>query len=169
MTSESLRAGGISEVTIKNALTKARGDIFLASSYLSVATRELDRYIRASNELQLFVGALDKVKSEPAYDAISNEQFQKELERRVKGYKLEAIDIIYEIATMKPEEDGIPLTAAQQDVRLKAAIQLRGNSVEANTDGGQLTILQELNKQYIETAPRIKSIRAVQIEYEDKS
>jgi hypothetical protein len=68
---------------------------------------------------------------------------------------------------MQPEE-GFPLTAAQQDVRLKAAIQLRGNSVEANVDSGQLTILQELNKQYVETAPRIKSIRAVQIEYEDK-
>jgi hypothetical protein len=163
MTSESLKEGKVSKDSIKNALTKGRGDLFLSSSYLGVTIRELDRYIRSDIELMAFAGSIEQIKTDDKYDKLSNEQFKKELERKCRDYKIEALDIIYDIATMQPE-DGLPLTAAQQDVRLKAAVQLRGTS-EVTGDSGQQLILQELNKEYLETAPRIKSIRAVQIEY----
>ena len=167
MTSESLKLGKVSEKSIKEALTKTRGDIFLTSSYLGVATRELDRYIKASNELQLFFNTLEKVKVDSNYEKLSNEAFKRELEDKVRSYKQIAIDEIHKIATLESTEE-LPLNAALYDVKLKAAIKLLGDKEERQVNFEQQAILSELNSQYLTNATRIKSIRAVQIEYEDK-
>ena len=63
MTREALRAGLISEDTVTAALMSARGDLFVASSYLGVTGRELDSYIRASEHLQAFSAAIGTVKA----------------------------------------------------------------------------------------------------------
>lgn len=160
MTREALRQGLISEQTIRDALTSAKGDLFLASSYLGVTGRELDSYIRASEELQGFVAAIATVKQDPAYRKMSSEQFTDELERLTRGFRLEALDVIHEMATMPFD------TAAMAEVKLKAAVQLRGSVADAPKDTMQSTVLAELNQLYQQSAPRIKSVRAVQIEYE---
>ena len=167
MTSEALRRGDISENNVKESLLKARGDIFIASSYLSITPRELDRYIRTSDELQLFTGSIESVKQNAEYDKLSNEQFKRQLDNKTKSFKLDALDVIYDIATMDQGSIGeIPMTAAMYEVKLKAAIKLRGNDDEKSVNNDHLNILTELNNQYLQTAPRIKSIRAIQVEFE---
>ena len=160
MTREALRQGLVSEQTIRDALTSAKGDLFLASSYLGVTGRELDSYIRASEELQAFVAAIATVKQDPAYKKMSSEQFADELDRLTRGFRLEALDVIHELATMPFD------TAAMAEVKLKAAVQLRGAVADTPKGGDQSAVLMELNQIYQQTAPRIKSVRAVQIEYE---
>jgi len=168
MTSESLRKGSISQDTIKEALTKAQGDIFIAASYLHVATRELDRYIRSSDELQLYAGAIEQVKSNPNYEKLSNDQFKRELEHKTRSYKLDALEEVYKIATLTEHDlpEGVLLNGAMMDVKLKAAIKLMGDKSETPVNLEHQNILAELNNQYLSTAPRIKSVRAVQIEYD---
>lgn len=160
MTRDALRQGLISEQIIRDSLTVAKGDLFLASSYLGVTGRELDGYIRASEDLQGFVAAIAKVKRDPLYDKMSADQFTDELDRMTRGMRVEALDVIHELATMPFGE-----SAAMAEVKLKAAVQLRG-AADAPITGGQTAVLQELNLLYQQAAPRIKSVRAVQIEYE---
>jgi hypothetical protein len=149
------------EQSIVEALMTARGDLFVAAAYLGAKPRELDSYIRASEQLQGFMAAIGHVKANPEYNRLSVEQFADELERLTRSYRLEALNIIHELATMNYD------SAAMADVKLKAAIQLRGAAPEAVTTNTQGNILGELNRIYQEAAPRIKSIRAaVQIEME---
>lgn len=146
--------------SVTNALLFARGDLFLASAHLGCTARQLDGYIRASDELQSFVGCISTVKSNPDYDRMSALQFADQLEKLTRAYRVEAIDIIHDLATMPFKN------AAMAEVKLKAAVQLRGVHHENLSDNSHSNLLQELNKQYLESAPRIKSIRAVQIEME---
>ena len=167
MTSESLKKGLISEKSIKEALTKARGDIFLASSYLHVSTREVDRYIRSNEELQVFQGKIDKIKSNAEYEKYSTERFKKELEIKTREYKDSALDTIHSLASLPMVDDnGEPIKAAMADVKLRAAIKLLGDSKDTPVKSDHAQILVELNNQYLSTAPRIKSIRVSQIEFE---
>jgi hypothetical protein len=161
MTREALRDGLISEQLIRDSLTTAKGDLFIAASYLGVTGRELDGYIRASDELQGYVAAIATVKRDPDYDRMSADQFSGELERLTKGYRIEALDVIHELATMSYGE-----SAALADVKLKAAIQLRGAHADAGPTGDQHAVLQELNLLYQQAAPRIKSVRIAQIEFD---
>ena len=177
MTREALRAGLISEVTITTALMTARGDIFVAASYLGCTARELDGYIRASDNMQVFCMAIGTVKTNPDYKRLSDEQFSDELERLTKGYRLEALDVIHELATEATVADdrilpdgqivpGAKMSAAEKEVKLKAAIALRGAPEAKAGVNDQSQVLAELNELYQQNAPRIKSVRAVQIEYQ---
>ena len=161
MTREALRAGTVTTSAISEALLSARGDLFVAASILGVTGRELDGYIRASEELQGFAAAICTVKASGDYKRLSDEQFADELERLTKGYRIEALDVIHEMATMTYD------SAAMAEVKLKAAIALRGApEVKAGSqDNG--AVLAELNAIYQQAAPRIKTVRAVQIEYDD--
>ena len=162
MTSEALRRGDIDEEVIRRALTTCKGDIFKASGMLYVAPRELDRYIRSSEELQGFAAAIATVKKNVDYDRISTEQFREELDNLTRSYRIEATNVIYELATM-PFND----SAALADVKLKAAMQLRGAHSDAPVNSDQQQILAELNRLYQESAPRIKSTRiAIEVEYQ---
>jgi hypothetical protein len=164
--SQALRDGYISEDSICAALTTARGDLFVASAYLSVTPRELDWYIRASDPVQKFVGAINRVKATPDYDRLSGEQFQDQLRLLTSAYRLEALDVIHDIATM-PDDGPEPMSAAMMEVKLKAAIQLRGTVAEAPVNNQQSQVFKELNTLYQQAAPRIKSMRVAQIEFED--
>jgi hypothetical protein len=160
MTREALRDGLISEKTIRDSLLLAKGDIFLSASYLGCTTRELDSYIRASDELQGFVAAIETVKRNPDYDRMSAERFTSELENLTRAYRVEALGVIHDLATMPFE------TAAMAEVKLKAAIQLRGVKDETSGGGDQLQILQELNQAYLTSAPRIRSVRVTTAQIE---
>jgi hypothetical protein len=161
MTRESLRAGLITEDSLVAALMSARGDLFVAASILGVTGRELDGYVRASEGLQAFCAAIGTVKTSTDYKRLSDEQFEDELERLTKGYRLEALDVIHEVAT----EPIKGMSAAEKEVKLKAAIALRGAPEAKAGVNDHSQVLAELNELYQQNAPRIKSVRAVQIEY----
>ena len=173
---EALRAGLISEESVTAALMTARGDLFIAASYLGCTGRELDSYIRASEGLQAFSAAIGTIKTNADYKRLSDEQFSDELDRLTKGYRLEALSVIHELATeatvgddrILPDGQIVPggkMSAAEKEVKLKAAIALRGAPEAKAQVDSQSQVLAELNDLYQQNAPRIKSVRAVQIEY----
>lgn len=163
--SKALRSGTITEQSCSDALMTAKGDLFVAAAYLKVKPRELDSYIRASEDLQAFVAAIGCVKASAEYSKLSTEQFADQMEIKTRSYRLEALDVIHEIATL--EDNGPePLSAAMMEVKLKAAIQLRGSAPEAPVNNGQSQIMTELNQLYQQASTRIKSIRVAQIEYD---
>ena len=177
MTRESLRAGKISVASVSGALLDARGDLFVAASILGVTGRELDGYIRASDDLQSFSAAIGTVKTSSDYKRLSDEQFADELDRLTKGYRLEALDVIHEIATERMSAEdrvledgsfvkGFRMSAAEKEVKLKAAVALRGAPEIRAGVSDHSAVLAELNDLYVQTAPRIKSVRAIQIEYQ---
>ena len=155
-----MKKGLISVDSVKKALATCRGDLFTTAAYLNVYPRELDSYIRLSGELQAFVGTIDRVKADQDYDRISAEQFAERLEVLTRAYKAEAIDIIHELATMPFD------TAAMAEIKLKAAVQLRGAAEVKQANNDHMAVLAELNQLYQQSAPRIKSIRVAQVEYE---
>lgn len=163
MTGQALRQGLISEQTIKDSLITPRGDLFLAAMYLGVTPRELDSYIRSSEEIQGFVAATEVVKKNADYNRMSVEQFTDQLDQLTRAYQVEAVDIIHDLATIPMTKD---LSAAMAEIKLKAAIQLRGAGKDTSTNTGQASVLAELNELYHASAPRIKSIRVAQIEYQ---
>ena len=163
MTREALRAGTVTTEAIAEALMSARGDLFVAASIIGVTGRELDSYIRSSDELQSYATAIGTVKAHGDYKRLSDEQFADELERLTKGYRLEALDVIHGMATMSFD------SAAMAEVKLKAAIALRGAPEVKQGSNDQSAVLAELNAIYQEAAPRIRTVRAVQIEYDTGS
>lgn len=158
----SIRAALISEDYIKTALTEARGDIFLAASTLDCTPQELDRYIRASAELQAFAAAIEKVKIDPAYSRMSAEQFESRIADLTRAYKVVAIEELHGLATMNPKG-----SAAMAKVKLQAAIALRGSQQQSAGDREIEHALAELNQLYHANAPRIKEIRQTVVKLED--
>ena len=161
MTGQALKQGLITEDAIRETLIKTRGDLFLTASYLDVTPRELDSYLRTSDTLRAFAEIVTEVKTSTEYDRLSAEQFRQQLETRTRTYQVEGLDVIHQLATMPFE------SAAMAEVKLKAAIQLRGVAGANSGDTTQAMVLAELNQLYQQAAPRIKSIRVSQIEFEN--
>jgi formylmethanofuran dehydrogenase subunit E-like metal-binding protein len=157
-----MRAGLISEDRIKEAMTDARGDLFLAACALDCTAQELDRYVRASAELQSFAAAIEKVKVDPVYSRMSAEQFDNELADLTRAYKVVGVEELHELATMDPKG-----SAAMAKVKLQAAIALRGGQQQVAGDREIEHALSELNTLYHQNAPRIKEIRQTTIKLED--
>jgi hypothetical protein len=157
-----MRSGQISEQSIKEALTEAKGDIFLASATLDCTAQELDRYIRASAELQAFAAAIEKVKIDPAYSRMSAEQFENEIADLTRAFKVVGLEELHELATMDHGD-----SAAMAKVKLHAAIALRGGHQQVGGDREIEHALSELNQLYHQNAPRIKEIRQTVIKLED--
>lgn len=157
-----MREGGITEKKIKQALTEARGDLFLASSTLDCTPRELDGYIRASAELQQFAAAIERVKVDPAYSRMSAEQFENELADLTRAYKVVGLEQLHELATMDAGDN-----AAMAKVKLQAAISLRGGEQRVAGDREVEHALTELNALYHANAPRIKEIRQTVVKLTD--
>ncbi|MFB9126734.1 hypothetical protein E2553_00335 [Paraburkholderia dipogonis] len=155
------RAGLISEQSIKEALTEAKGDIFLASTALDCTARELDGYIRASAELQQFAAAIEKVKIDPAYSRMSVEQFENRLADLSLAYKIVGIEELHKLATMSHQNSG-----AMAKVKFQAALALRGGHQQVAGDREIEHALSELNALYHQNAPRIKEIRQTVIKLE---
>lgn len=160
MTRNALRSGAISEASLSMALIAARGDYFIAAQHLGCTAREIDSYVRSSEHLRAFVLAIGVVKKDPEYEKMTSEQFTDELAQRTRGYQIEALEVIHDMALMSAD------SAAMAEVKLKAAIALRG-APEVKTQPTQHAgELAELNRLYEEAAPRIKSVRIAQIEFE---
>jgi|GEM_PF-3054161 len=157
----SARAGLISEQSIKDALTNGKGDIFLAACALDCTAQELDRYIRASAELQQFAAAIEKVKIDPAYSRMSVEQFENRLADLSLAYKVVGIEELHNLATM-PHKG----SAAMAKVKLQAAIALRGGHQQMAGDREIEHALSELNQLYHQNAPRIRQVRQTVITFE---
>jgi hypothetical protein len=150
----------LSEQKIKDALCVARGDLFVAASYLATTPRQLDRLIRSSECVQAFAATIQTIRNDPEYERMSREQFEDELERRACEYQAEALDVIHELAMMPFD------TAAMAEVKLKAAIALRGDPNQGKGDTSHSIVLAELNQLYQQSAQRIKSIRVAQVEFQ---
>lgn len=149
-------------VSIENALTEHRGNLFLSATDLGMTPIQLDSIIRKSEDLQAFVAHIVQVKKDSEYDRMSEEQFNSRLEQLNRAYRVEALTVIHELATMPYGE-----SAAMAEVKLKAAVQLRGKDIDSPQNNGNNSILAELNTLYQQSAPRIKSIRVAQIEYQE--
>ena len=164
--------------TIRDALTLGRGDIFLAAHYLGTTARELDSFIKSSDDLQVFVLAIADFKENSDYKGMSTAQFREQFEYLTRSYRVEGLEVIHELATMPFEvaehrdpitDELIPagtITAAMAKVKLEAAIQLRGVGDATGINGDHALALQEMNTLYQTMAPRIKSIRREVIEFD---
>ena len=149
----------VSEDTVTQALIDARGDLVVASGLLAVPPSKLVQYIRAVPSIAATWQELEAVKSTPEFDGASQRWFESEMRNRLAAYRFEGLEVIHELATMPHGE-----SSSMAEVRLKAAVHLRGAADGMSSDAGN--VLAELNAIYQANAPRMKSIRAVQIEFE---
>jgi hypothetical protein len=151
----------ITEPILAQHLKDAKGDLFIAASLAGCTPIQLRRAIKASDTLQGLYLAIERVKANPDYDKLANEDFEDLLNALSREYRLDGLEAIHEIATIQASN------AAEMEVKLKAAIQLRGTN-GATASGDSASILAELNHLYAVNAPRIKSIRVstAQIEYQ---
>jgi hypothetical protein len=162
MTGRARRAGGISEQSIKSALTESKGDIFLAACALDCTARELDLYIRRSAALQAFAGAIETVKIDPAYSRLSTEQFENQVADLVRAFRVDGIKEVHKLATMEFGD-----SAALAKVKLDAALALTGSTNSRTSNSESENALAELNALYHQNAPRIKEIRQTVITLRD--
>jgi hypothetical protein len=162
MTGRARRAGGISEQSIKSALTESKGDIFLAACALDCTARELDLYIRRSAALQAFASAIDTVKIDPAYSRLSTDQFENQVADLMRAFRVDGLNEVHKLATMEFGD-----SAALAKVKLDAALALSGNGTARAGNSESENALAELNALYHQNAPRIKEIRQTVITLRD--
>lgn len=157
-----MRAGEISEDLIKKALTENKGDLFRSACALGCTAKELDRYIRSTDELQVFVVAIDQLKNDPAYERLSAKQFTEQLTLLIREGQVMALEEMQKLAGMS-----IGDSAAMAQVKFLACARLMG-SVVSGGHGGELSdLLAELNQRYEEAAPRIREIRQTVVTLEN--
>lgn len=147
------------EDTVKEVLMRHKGDLIKSAGTLCVRPSTLVAWVRSVPSLAALWGEMEAVKADPAFEAASQQQFADEIRARISAYRLDGLEVLHELATT--DHDGM---AAMAEVRLKAAIQLRG--VEDVITSSSSNLMAELNALYLERAPRIRSMRAVQIEFE---
>lgn len=164
MTRRALRSGGISEESIKTALTENKGDLFLTACSLDCTARELDQYIRRSSSLQSFAAAVEKVKIDPSYSQMSTEQFENQISDLTRAFKIDGLYEIHKLATMDFGD-----SAALAKVKLDAAMALKGSIGHSIGNSETEHALAELNVLYHENAPRIKEIRQTVITLRDET
>lgn len=162
MTGRARRAGGISEQSIKTALSEAKGDVFLAACALDCTARELDLYIRRSADLQVFASAIEQVKTDPAYSRLSVEQFENQVENLRRSFRVDGLNEVHKLATMEFGD-----SAALAKVKLDAALALSSGPPRAGSASDTEMALVELNQLYHANAPRIKEIRQTVITLRD--
>jgi hypothetical protein len=143
----------MSEPNVRAALLQAKGDIFIASNLLRMPAPHLDRCIRASEPMMAFAATIAQVKADPDYEKMSGGQFAAEINRLSSQYALDGLNVIHELAT------GDAFTAAEKQVKLDAAVHLRGGAAIGNGGSEMEQLLHVLNQQYQEHAPRIREIR----------
>lgn len=164
MTRRALRSGGISEESIKTALTENKGDLFLSACALDCTARELDLYIRRSAELQAFASAIEQVKTDASYSRMSVEQFENQVENLKRSYRIDGVNEIHKLATMDFGD-----SAALAKVKLDAALALAAGPPRAGAGSDTEMALAELNNLYHQNAPRIKEIRQTVITLRDET
>lgn len=153
MTREALREGNISTEGIKSSLTDAKGDLFVSASLLGCTTLELTRYIRSSEELQAFAAAIETVRLDSNFNRMSIRQFEEAIESRILPYRIDALDSLHELATMRID------SAAMAKVKFEASRHLHGGSTTGANGHEVDALMHELNTLYTQNAPMIKEIR----------
>jgi hypothetical protein len=94
----------------------------------------------------------------------SEAQLAKLVVRRMAEYRIDALEAIYNIATM-PISDN----SAQNQVKLMAAKVLAfPEGLQAPTDGGLRGVLDAMNQAYHKDAPRIRSVRERIVTFESE-
>lgn len=162
MTRRALRAGLISEDSIKTALTESKGDIFLAACALDCTARELDAYIRRSAALQTFASVIDTVKVDPSYSRLSVEQFENQVADLLRAFRVDGIKEVHKLAVMEFGD-----SAALAKVKLDAALALSAGGTSRAGNSETENALAEMNALYHKNAPRIKEIRQTVITLQD--
>jgi len=148
------------EASIERALIDAGGDLFVASQLLGhVTMMKLDRAIRVSERLQAVFLTIQEVKALPAYDKMSQERLELEVQRRMAFYRADGLEAIHELATM-PVGDN----SAMAQVKLAAAARLVGGAGEREGESDIQQVLRDLNDQYHQHATRLKITRQTSIE-----
>jgi hypothetical protein len=148
-----------SEDAIRDVLIECRGDLVISAERIGCRPSTLVDWVRAVPKLTVVYNEIEKVKADADFDRATQAHFEDEIRRRTAAFKLDGLNVIHELAVSDHGE-----SAAMADVRLKAAIQLRdagGDSIQRGSN-----VLVELNELYRISAPRIKSMRAIQIEFE---
>ena len=143
----------LNEINVKRKLLENKGDLVSTAMALGIKISKLHSTIRCTPGLRAVMTTMERVKADPTYEDMSREQFADELASMSTAYQLEGLKTIYDLATMDHGDN-----ASLADVRLKAAIQLRGVGTAGNTGNGG--ILSELNDAYVQMATRVKNLRA---------
>ena len=151
----------LNEDIVKTVLLRNKGDLIRSSQELTVRPSTLVRWIRSVPSVGALWNEMEVVKADPAFDAATAQQFEAEIKARATVYRLDGLEVLHELAMA--DHEGV---SAMAEVRLKAAIELRGASELGSMTGGN--VLAELNELYRTHAPRIKSMRAVEIEFDDQ-
>lgn len=144
----------ITEDRFRECLLAARGDLYIASQMLGMTALRLDRAIRASESLRTFWLALEQVKGADAYDRLSQEQLEHQVNTALTFYRADALAALHDLATMS--HDG---NAGLAQVKLLAAQRLAGSAGELGAGSDLEQTLRHLNSEYEKTAPRIREIR----------
>lgn len=135
----------------KEALIQARGDLFVASQMLGITAVRLNRAIQVSDSLRATVAEL---RSRDKGEGVSDDDLRKAIDARISLYRVAGLDALHDLATMP-----IDSNSAQNQVKLAAAARLAGTSEQGGGGGELAETLRELNRQYAETAPRIRVVR----------
>lgn len=143
----------LNEQNIKRKLLDNKGDLVVTAQALGIKISKLHSSIRCSDVLKATMMTMERVKADPMYEEMSREQFADHLASLSSVYQLEGLNTIHELAMMDHGEN-----ASLADVRLKAAMALRGTGSSTNTGNGG--ILSELNEAYLSMATRVKNLRA---------
>jgi len=144
---------GLTEQLVSDALANNKGDLIRTSQALGITVGKLHGFVRMIPSLRRLVKELEVLKLEDDYDNLSDEQFRDQMNCMMAVYQLDGLNVIHELATRDDKDN-----ASMADVRLKAAIQLRGTPQSRND--GISSILMELNEAYQQSATKIKGLRA---------
>ena len=139
---------------IRVALIESQGDVFVASQMLGITAMRLDRSIRSSDDLRALVSEIRKIKADPDFDSSEAEQFEKEIQRRLRMYQVVGLDALCDLATMPIDKN-----SAQNQVKLAAAARLAGSQEVTGGGGEMVETLRALNDLYHKNAPRLRVTR----------
>lgn len=141
---------------IKWALKQTDGSVYEAAQLLNTSEKKIDTAIRLSKRLSNFFIELKTSGDNHGgkYQNASLPVILDDLKRRQVLYRSEALDAIRELATM-PMNDN----SGMMQVKLLAAVRLYNETGEKDAGSTIGDVLQALNVEYQQTAPRISEIR----------
>ena len=142
---------------VKRALQEAGGDIPLAAARLQISAARLDEDVTMSKKLRKYFIKIRKAQNQAEvceYRNLSLKTILENIEYKRSLYRLEALEVIREIAGMKLSEN-----SAMMQVKLLAAVRLYNETGDHAVGGTINDTLQALNNEFHATAKRITSVR----------
>ena len=146
----------LTEDNIRDSIERSRGDVIVAARLLQVRVKDLTEACETIPGIKAHLLAVNATReANPDFLRMSDEQFGAALKRNKKVYAVDALEEMHSIAMM----DIDPENAEMVGVKLKACVEL-ARDTGTGAEGSEIAeILRELNAQYKESAPRIKSLR----------